>query len=118
MVVPPAVALGYLVYWPRTTEQGAYWGMASGYASGLIWFALIKIALAAGFAAPEGSGVLREILVYCFTVGGEGIDPSYLTFFVPLFVVPLVSSLTGQDGVREDFYAMLSGDKPVEEELI
>ena len=118
MVVPPGIAVGYLIYWPRTTEKGAYWGMAVGYASGLIWFALIKIALSAGFAAPEGAGLLRRVLVYAFTVGGEGIDPSYLTFFVPLLVVPIVSLMTGQGKVREDFYEMLSGRKKVEEELV
>jgi Na+/proline symporter len=118
MVVPPAVSLGYLVYWPRTTEKGAYWGMAVGYASGLIWFALIKIALANGFAAAEGAGLLRRILVYGLTIGGEGIDPSYLTFFVPLCVVPIVSLMTSEGKVREDFYEMLSGRKTVEHELV
>ena len=118
MVVPPAVSLGYLVYWPRTTEKGAYWGMAVGYASGLIWFALIKIALANGFAAAEGAGLLRRILVYGLTIGGEGIDPSYLTFFVPLCVVPIVSLMTSQGNCREDFYEMLSGRKTVEHELV
>ena len=118
MVVPPAVSLGYLVYWPRTTEKGAYWGMAVGYAAGLIWFALIKIALSVGFAAPEGAGLIRRIFVYCFTVGGEGIDPSYLTFFVPLVVVPLVSLMTSQGKVREDFYEILSGHKQIGHELV
>ena len=118
MVVPPALSLAYLVYWRRTTEKGAYWGMVVGYAAGLIWFALIKIALAAGFAAPEGAGLLRRGLVYGLTVGGDGIDPSYLTFFIPLFVVPIVSLLTTHGKVREDFYEMLSGSKKVEEELV
>ena len=26
MVVPPAIAVGYVIYWRRTTERGAYWG--------------------------------------------------------------------------------------------
>ena len=118
MVVPPAVSLGYTAYWRGTTEMGAYWGMAVGYGSGLIWFAMIKIALATGFVAPEGAGLLRRGLVYGLTVGGEGIDPSYLTFFVPLVVVPIVSLMTTQGKVREDFYEMLSGRKPVESELV
>jgi SSS family solute:Na+ symporter len=117
MVVPPALSVGYLIYWRRTTEQGAYWGMACGYIAGLVWFALIKIALAAGFAAPEGAGLLRRIFAYSFTVGGEGIDPSYLTFFVPLVVVPVVSLMTRQGTVREDFYEILSGRKQIEHEL-
>ena len=41
MVVPPAVALGYLIYYRRTTEQGVFWGMMTGYAGGLIWFGLL-----------------------------------------------------------------------------
>ncbi|MEE2635724.1 MAG: hypothetical protein VYE68_00630 [Acidobacteriota bacterium] len=114
MVVPPAVALGYLVYWPRTTEQGAYWGMVVGYGAGLIWFGLIKIALATGFTAPDSAGFVRQVFVYGLTVNGEGIDPSYLTFFVPLAVVPVVSRLTSNATAQEDFYEMLSGRKPVE----
>ncbi len=118
MVVPPAVSLGYLVYWRRTTEAGAYWGMAVGYASGLIWFGSIKFALATGFAAPADAGLLLRTLDYGLTVNGEGIDPSYLTFFVPLVVVPIVSRLTSQTGAREDFYEMLSGRKPVPLDLV
>ena len=45
MVVPPAVSVGNLIYRRGTTEQGAYWGMVTGYAGGLVWFALIKLAL-------------------------------------------------------------------------
>ena len=118
MVVPPALSVAYVVYWPRTTEQGAYWGMAVGYAAGMVWFALIKIALAVGFAAPDGAGVARRVLVYGLTVGGEGIDPSYLTFFVPLVVVPIVSLMTAQVGARRGFYEVLAGRQPVERELV
>ena len=118
MVVPPALSVAYVVYWPRTTELGAYWGMAIGYGSGLIWFAAIKISLAVGFTAQEGSGLLRQILAYCFTVDGEGIDPSYPTFFVPLVAVPIISMLTKQGPIREDFYEILSGRKRVDKELV
>jgi SSS family solute:Na+ symporter len=118
MVVPPALSVAYVAYWPRTTEKGAYWGMAVGYASGMIWFTLIKVALASGFAAAEGAGLARRMLVYGLTVGGEGIDPSYLTFFVPLVVVPIVSLMTRQGPVREDFYEMLSGRTQVDHELV
>ena len=113
MVVPPAVALGYLIYRPRTTEQGAWWGMASGYGAGLVWFASIKIALAAGVTAPESAGFVVRILAHALTVDGEGLDPSYLTFFVPLAVIPLVSRFTSDTGDRDDFYEILSGRRPV-----
>jgi SSS family solute:Na+ symporter len=118
MVVPPALSVTYLVYWPRTTEKGAYWGMAVGYASGLIWFTLIKLALANGLAAADGASLVQRIFVYGLTVGGEGIDPSYLTFFIPLIVVPIVSLITKQGPVREDFYEMLSGRAQIEHELV
>ena len=121
MVVPPAVSLGYLIYRRRTTEQGAYWGMLSGYAGGLVWFALVKLALDTGFAAPEGSSAVRQALAYCLTVNGEGLDPSYVTFFVPMAVVPVVSAMTAsvtEDEGRDDFYAKLSGEKRVDRELI
>ena len=117
MVVPPAIAVGYVIYWPRTTERGAYWGMAVGYGAGLVWFALIKLALAVGFSAPEDASALHRLLVYCLTVDGEGIDPSYVTTFVPLAVIPLVSLLTTDaSGDREKFYAMLDGSRPVDRE--
>ena len=124
MVVPPAVAVGYLIYWKRTTEPGAYWGMASGYAVGIVWFALIKVALWADFSAPEGSSAVRRLLAYFFTYNGEGIDPSYATTLVSLLVVPIVSlmttmtTMTTPAGARADFYAMLSGEKKVEAELV
>ncbi len=110
MVVPPAVAVGYVIYWPRTTERGAWWGMAAGYGAGMVWFALTKAALAAGFDAPEGASAVRRLLVWCFTAGGEGVDPSYVTTFVPLVVIPVVSRLTvDAAGDRERFYARLAG---------
>ena len=122
MVVPPAVSVGYLIYGRGTSEQGAYWGMVLGYGGGLVWFALIKFALASGFAAPEGAGALRQLLVYGLTVNGEGIDPSYVTTFVPLVAVPLISKLRPDTGdnlaTRDEFYAMLSGEKKVEQELV
>ena len=110
MVVPPAVAVGYVIYWPRTTERGAWWGMAAGYGAGMVWFALTKAALAAGLDAPEGASAVRRLFVWCFTVGGEGVDPSYVTTFVPLVVIPVVSRLTADAaGDRERFYARLAG---------
>ena len=84
----------------------------------MIWFGSIKFALATGFAVPADAGLLWRTLAYGLTVDGEGLDPSYLTFFVPLVVVPIVSRLTSQTGAREDFYEMLSGRKPVPPDLV
>lgn len=87
MVVPPAVAIAYILYWRKTTEQGAFWGIASGYGTGLVAWAI------------------NEWI-------GSGPDPSYWTTLVPLFVVPIVSLMTqsgDSDGSRADaFYRQLA----------
>jgi len=115
MVVPPAVSIAYILYWRRTTEMGAFAGTVSGYAAGLVWFFLIKWALAVEFAAPEGSSALRRLFHWCFVFEGDGIDPSYATMIVPLVVVPLVSMFTKEtvEG-RDEFYATVSGKKEAE----
>ncbi len=115
MVVPPAVAIGYTLYWKRTTEPGAFLGMLAGYGSGLIWFLLIKWALAVEFAAPEGSSAASRLFHYCFVNTGEGIDPSYATMIVPLIVVPVVSLLTKENiEGRDEFYAAVAGERESE----
>jgi Na+/proline symporter len=117
MVVPPAMAVGYLIYWKRTTEAGAFWGMAAGLVSGLVWFVLIKWALATEFAAPDGSSAMRHLFHYCFARGGKGIDPSYATTFVPLIVIPLVSLFTREtEKGKQEFYAVVSGRAPLNTE--
>ena len=93
MVVPPAVALGYVIYWPKTTERGAFWGMVSGYGVGLIWYLSIRWALAAGFEVTETSSALHRLLHWAFVNEGEGVDPSYPTTLIPLLAVPLISVL-------------------------
>jgi len=119
MVVPPAIAVGYLIYWKRTTESGAMWGMVSGLATGLIWFVAIKITLATGLEITEDSSGLQKLIHACFAVDGKGIDPSYITTFIPLFVVPLVSYMTKEtpEG-KEEFYAIVSGQKVMEADSV
>lgn len=84
MVVPPAVAVGFVLYWRRTTEAGVFWGMAAGYAAGALHYA-------------RGAW------------GGDGFDPSSATTLVPLVVIPLVS-LAGRPDVEgaDAFYAALA----------
>lgn len=92
MVVPPAIALGYLFFWKRTTEVGAFWGMAAGYALGVAWYAWTR-------------------------VSGSSLDTSYVTTFVPLLVTPLVSLLGPEPklaGERARFYETLAGTNPAE----
>lgn len=68
MVVPPGIAVAFILYWRRTTEAGAFWGMTSGFAAGVVWY----------FAFHRATGI----------------DPSHITTIVPLVVIPAVSLLT------------------------
>ena len=88
MVVPPAIAVTFSLYWRRTTEAGAFWGMVLGFAGGLIWYALTHLVF------PER---------------GESIDPSYPTTIIPLIAVPVISLLTTDSSpAREAFFAKLA----------
>ena len=88
MVVPPAIAVTFTLYWKRTTETGAFWGMALGFAGGLIWYALTHL---------------------MFPEQGESIDPSYPTTIIPLIAVPLISLLTTDSAKGKDaFFAKLA----------
>ena len=111
MVVPPAIAIGYLLYWRRTTEAGAYWGIVGGYAAGLAWFVMIKLCVGFGLTVDAESGFLTQLAHALFVADGRGIDPSYATTFVPLLVTPLVSLRTApaSDERAEAFYARVAG---------
>jgi len=90
MVVPPAVAIGYVLYWKRTTEAAVFWGIAAGFTGGLaMWlfntlFDDIENATAGGFAQWW-----HELIAYL----GEWSDPSFLTLLLPLLIIPIVSLL-------------------------
>jgi len=104
-VVPPAIAVGFLIYWRRTTEPGAFWGMALGYGFGLAWWLVIQFAKADELWQTGESGLLNT-----FFVADKGIDPTYITTLVPLLAVPLISLMTRPDKEREAaFYATLAG---------
>ncbi len=109
-VVPPAIAVGYLIYYKRTTEAGAFWGIVAGYVGGIIWFALIEWAKKSGFELNESSGAMARLFHYCFVHTGDGIDPSYATTLIPLVAIPVISLATRETSERkESFYATLSG---------
>lgn len=109
MVVPPAIAVAYLLYWKRTNEKGAFWGIVLGYAGGLAWYGLIRLAALVEFRAEPDDSLLRRAFHFCFVHDGKGIDPSYATTLIPLFVVPLLSLLTRDDAEnRDDFYARIA----------
>ncbi len=88
MVVPPAIAVGFVFYWKRTTEKAAFWGILTGFAGGLIAWLLNTLfdgadnATAGGFAQSW-----HELITYL----GEWSDPSFLTFLLPLIVIPIMS---------------------------
>jgi Na+/proline symporter len=87
MVVPPAIAIGYIFYVRSTTEQGVFWGIASGYGLGLTSWIVNKLFIGSEFDAP-----------------------AYLTTIVPVVVIPIVSSLTQPaetDPLAEAFYRRL-----------
>jgi SSS family solute:Na+ symporter len=87
MVVPPAVAVTYALYWRRTTEAGAFWGIALGFGGGLLWYGLTH------FVFPDQ---------------GDWIDPSYFTLIIPLVAVPVISLLTSDSSARQqEFFAKL-----------
>jgi SSS family solute:Na+ symporter len=92
MVVPPALAVTFLLYWKRTTEAGAFWGMVLGFGGGLGWYVLSQF-------------VLIE--------QAESIDPSYPTTIIPLIAIPVISLLTrDREGGHESFYARVAGRAP------
>ena len=91
MVVPPALAITFLLYWSRTTEAGAFWGMVLGFAGGLIWYAITH------FVRIEGT---------------ESIDPSYPTTIIPLIAIPVISLLTRDSAQNEEFFARLNNAAP------
>lgn len=118
VVVPPAIAVAYLIYWRRTTERGAFWGILIGYGGGVIWYGLIKWAAAVGFEAGPDADFAHRLFHTCFVYRGDGIDPSYVTTFLPLFLVPILSLLTRDDEEgKEVFYKVLAGKAKASELL-
>ncbi len=72
-VVPPAIALFFLLYWRRTTEGSVLWGMGLGYGTSVLSYLLVRL------------GVWNQ-------------DPSYASTLVPLLVIPLVALTTPASG--------------------
>jgi Na+/proline symporter len=87
-VVPPAIALFYLFYWPRATERALVWGMGLGYAASIAAYAAVRF-------------------------GWSDWDPSYASTLVPLVAVPLLvafdrpASDTDDRARRDAFFATL-----------
>ena len=93
MVVPPAIALSYLLYWKPTREAGCFWGMVLGYGGGLLWWGAIQIYEAREIALAAEASSFERAAFWAF--GDGGVDPSYPTTLIPLVAVPLISILAG-----------------------
>jgi Na+/proline symporter len=108
MVVPPAIAVGYVFYWKRTTELAVFWGILTGFVGGAtMWF------LNRSFAGAENAdvgGFAQFWFEVCQTLG-EWRDPSFLTLLLPLVVIPVVTLLFPERNEDEErkqaFYAKL-----------
>ncbi len=109
-MVPPAIAVGYLIYWQRTTEAGAFWGIALGYGVGLLWYGAIRSATAVDFTAGESASQWQQLAYTCFARDGVGIDPTYVATLIPLLAIPIISLMTREDVLgKDEFYAKLNG---------
>ena len=88
-VVPPAIALFFLIYWRKTTEASVLWGMGLGYVSSIAAYALVRLGL-------------------------SSLDPSYASTLVPLIVIPLVAvaSPRDEDASAEAFHQILHTPQP------
>jgi SSS family solute:Na+ symporter len=95
MVVPPAVAIAYLLFWSRTTERACFWSMLTGYGSGLAWFLGLRWIEKRVEAGADIPGFLAGIAhgLESGSWWAELLDPSYLTTLVPLAMVPILSVL-------------------------
>ena len=91
VVVPPAIAVTYVIYWPRTTEQGAFWGTLIGYLSGMVWYVVLSWPQLFGLdAAPTA------------------IDVGHVTTITPIILIAAISLLTADDKQgKQEFYASL-----------
>ncbi len=103
MVIPPAVAIAFVIYDKSTSEQGAYWGIFAGYATGLIAWLMQNVFDGLAFLQWQipGTGLTWMALF----------DPAYWATLVPLLVVPVISRIKReQDSAAEEFYRQLAAN--------
>ncbi len=94
LVVPPAVAVGFVLYWRRTSEKAAFYGMASGFAGGLTMWLFNVL-----FDGPENAnaGGFAQWYHELYNQIGAWSDPAFATFIFPMIVVPLFTILFPND---------------------
>ena len=88
MVVPPAVAVGFVLYWRRTSERAAFWGMALGFAGGLIVWLFNSLF---GHAENASAGGFAQWWFELMSLMGEWRDPSFVTLLVPVISIPILT---------------------------
>ncbi|HIF74298.1 MAG TPA: sodium:solute symporter family protein [Porticoccaceae bacterium] len=90
MVVPPAIAVAFVFYWKRTSEKAAFYGMAAGFSGGLASWLFNAL-----FDGPENAnaGGFAQWWYELINYLGEWRDPSFLTLFLPLILIPTISIL-------------------------
>ena len=87
-VVPPAVAVTFVIYWKKTSERAVFWGIALGFGSGMIMWLFNTLFDAEENANAGGFGQWwHELISYL----KEWSDPSFLTLLVPMIVIPIVT---------------------------
>jgi Na+/proline symporter len=108
MVVPPAIAIGFVFYWRKTTEQAVFWGIVTGFGGGLLMWLLNRSF--EGVENANSGGFAQFWYELCQSLG-EWRDPSFVTLLVPLMVIPLITLLapnTKEDARQyEQFYGKL-----------
>ncbi len=90
MVVPPAIAIAYLFYWRRTSERAAFYGILSGYVTGLLHWSLNTLFDGAEFATAGG---FPQFWYESIHVLGEWSDPTFSATLIPLVVIPVLTLL-------------------------
>ena len=111
MVVPPAIAIGYIFYWKSTTEKGVFYGMVAGYGGGLVHWGLNTLYEGAENATLGGFPQFWYEL--CVSLG-EWRDPTFSATLLPLLVIPLVSlfgATETDDELSGGFYTALKSAK-------
>ena len=90
MVVPPAIAVAFVFYWKRTSEKAAFYGMAAGFGGGLASWLFNTL-----FDGPENAtaGGFAQWWYELISYLGEWRDPSFVTLFLPLILIPVISIL-------------------------
>lgn len=86
LVVPPAVSVAFVLYWRRTSEKAAFYGMASGFGGGLLMWLFNVL-----FDGPENAnaGGFAQWYHELYIEIGAWSDPAFATLFFPILVVPL-----------------------------